>query len=268
MTKDGNIAWSFEAFVVKEADEIAQWHHDLEDAIRGKAMTRNDVHAAIKKYFTKIMAIADKDLLFKMHNNNIDDETFIIAMSRVVVNTLVNRIIECSLYNLNFLVENMSVEKTNVRDFFLNNSYEKDNIKYVISYEKNDKEAELGKALEKYPKLISEKVHHSMVVERMNLKGQYIIRKIFEAYYANPQQLPNHSIIQYLILVGKYKTKESAQKAYMQKGEGTIRAKSDSFLKSAKFDDLSKIILMRVICDHIASMTDSYAISEYHDLYE
>lgn len=29
-------AWSFEAFVVEQADEIAQCHHDVEDAIRGK----------------------------------------------------------------------------------------------------------------------------------------------------------------------------------------------------------------------------------------
>lgn len=30
-------AWSFEAFVVKEADKIAQRHHDLEDALLGGA---------------------------------------------------------------------------------------------------------------------------------------------------------------------------------------------------------------------------------------
>ena len=27
-------AWSFEGYVVERADDIAQWHHDLEDAVR------------------------------------------------------------------------------------------------------------------------------------------------------------------------------------------------------------------------------------------
>lgn len=41
-------AWSFEAFVVREADEIAQWHHDMEDALYSRAMTPKGVCSAIQ----------------------------------------------------------------------------------------------------------------------------------------------------------------------------------------------------------------------------
>ena len=44
---NNNPAWSFEAFVVKEADEIAQRHHDLEDAIRSGAISRKEVCSVI-----------------------------------------------------------------------------------------------------------------------------------------------------------------------------------------------------------------------------
>ena len=32
----------------------------------------------------------------------------------------------------------------------------------------------------------------------MNAKGKYIIKKLFQAYYSNPQQLDDSTIIQYM----------------------------------------------------------------------
>ena len=46
--KDGHQAWSFEGFVVEQADEIAQWHHDLEDALRSGAMSAKAVCRKIR----------------------------------------------------------------------------------------------------------------------------------------------------------------------------------------------------------------------------
>ena len=39
----------------------------------------------------------------------------------------------------------------------------------------------------------------------MNEKGKYIIRKLFEAYYAHPQQLPDGPILHLLVDCEKYK---------------------------------------------------------------
>ena len=102
----------------------------------------------------------------------------------------------------------------------------------------------------------------------MNTKGQYIIKKLFEAYYDNPQQLPNHSMVQFLISTDQYKSKESAMAQVSKFGEGVLRTKFMTYYKSKAYDTQeNKLKLIRVICDHIASMTDNYAIEEFQRLY-
>lgn len=44
-------AWSLESFVVAEADEIAQLHHDVEDAIRGGLISKEEIVKIIKTNF-------------------------------------------------------------------------------------------------------------------------------------------------------------------------------------------------------------------------
>ncbi|HYE11426.1 MAG TPA: dNTP triphosphohydrolase, partial [Patescibacteria group bacterium] len=265
---EDKIAWSFEAFVVAEADEIAQLHHDLEDAIRGHAMTKKEVCKTISDNLFGIMNEFDKIQFEKMKKKDIDDESFIITLSRVVVNTLVNRIIEKSLINLNILKERYHLTEENKVDFFLDCTPEQDDIKKAISYDSFQEDTRTFILLRKYSLIISTKVHNSLVVQRMNTKGQYIIKKLLQAYYANPQQLPNHSIIQYLIEVNEYKSKESAVTIFTTKGEGTVRTKFETFRKTKEYRSTeNKIKLMRVICDHIAGMTDNYAIEEFKRLY-
>ncbi len=263
-----SIAWSFEAFVVAEADEIAQLHHDLEDAIRGKAMTRDDVYKTVKSNLSGIMCDEDKTQLAKMHCKDIDDETYIILLSKVVVNTLVNQIIKRSLENFAYLQKKYAITTDTKINFFLTCDPRQDEIRKAISYDTFGNSTDIFKRLRKYSNVISVNVHNSNTVQRMNIKGQYIIKKIFQAYYSNPQQLPNHSIAQFLISAGQYKSKETAMKIFASKGEGAVRTKFDKFYKSSQFNNNKmELKLMRVICDHIASMTDNYAIEEFEKLY-
>lgn len=94
------MAWSFEAFVVAESDEIAQLHHDLEDAIRGNAMTRSEVIKTIKTNIGGILYDEDKLIFDRMRSRSLDDESFIVYLSRIVVNTLVSTLINASKSNL------------------------------------------------------------------------------------------------------------------------------------------------------------------------
>lgn len=266
--QDNNaMAWSFEAFVVAEADEIAQLHHDLEDAIRGNAMTRSEVLKTVKNNIGNIMCEEDKQFFSKMKSKCLDDESFIVFLSRIVVNTLVSKIIYASKKNLLNLKQNNNVSAETKIDFFKKNDPESDDIKKAISYCAYDENDNIFKELRKYSNTIASKVHNSLTVQRMNIKGQYIIRKLFQAYYANPQQLPNHSIVQFLIGENEYKSRESAAKAIKQLGEGVVRTKFNKYYKSKKYNEESKIGLMRVICDHISCMTDNYAIDEFKRLY-
>lgn len=261
-------AWSFEAFVVAEADEIAQLHHDLEDAIRGGAMSKEDVTQTIRKFLSKIMCNEDLALLKKMDTQTMDDETYIVYLSRVVVNTLVNNIIEVSIKNLNYLVNKYCLNEKNIISFFLEHKPTEPEIMNAISYTTLENPTDLFKKQRKYSETIATKVHNSYKVQRMNTKGQYVIKKLFQAYYANPQQLPNHSVIQYLIAMDQYASKENAMNTFVRKGEGVVRTKFVEFQKDKASQTIeAKIELMRVICDHIASMTDKYALEEFKRLY-
>lgn len=116
---------------------------------------------------------------------------------------------------------------------------------------------------EKFKNTIKASIHHSRNVERMNEKGKYIIRKLFEAYYAHPQQLPDGPILHLLVDLKstKYQNIDEAREA----GIGEARVEFDRIIKNPSIN--VECMLMRRICDHIASMTDHYAIEEYNNLY-
>lgn len=261
-------AWSFEAFVVAEADEIAQLHHDLEDAIRGGAMSRTEVTKTVENNISQLMSSEDMQLLKKMKSKLIDDDTYIVYLSKVVVNSLVNCIIDVSMENLKYIAQKYSLNKKNILDFFKEIKSNDQDITNAISYASLEKPTDLFKKQRKYSQTIATKVHNSFTVQRMNTKGQYVIRKLFEAYFSNPQQLPNHYIIQYLISMEQYSTKELAMRTFAKKGEGVVRTKFVEFQRREIAQSVeAKIELMRVICDHIASMTDKYALEEFKRLY-
>lgn len=260
-----NEAWSFEAFVVEIADEIAQWHHDMEDAIRGKAMSVAEVCQAIKDNLGAIMSNEHSETLSLLSKQQRLDRKYITDLSRIVVDTLVNRVVECSYYNLNKLWDIYIGEDESKKSAFFLNNYNCDEIRNAIGFEKaGDTNEEVCGLKSDYPNIISEKIHHSLVVERMNAKGQYIIKKLFQAYFSHPQQLPDSAVIRYMVDVGKYINLESAE----EDGMGAVRINLEKLLidKSA-YGIVEQIKLMRRICDHIAGMTDHYAIEEYNNLY-
>lgn len=112
-----------------------------------------------------------------------------------------------------------------------------------------------------FKETIKEMVHHSRDVERMNEKGKYIIRKLFEAYYSHPQQLPDGPIFHFMVDIGQWDNIDAAR----DEGAGKVRTDFEKVLTNPTV--IVKSVLMRRICDHIASMTDHYAIEEYNSLY-
>ena len=101
---NGGEAWSFESFVVAQADEIAQWHHDLEDALRSGSLSPKRINQIVEEILATIMSDPDKDLLLLMKDcsekDNYDEKKFVTLASKIVVNTLVTRIVKCSKQNL------------------------------------------------------------------------------------------------------------------------------------------------------------------------
>ena len=270
-------AWSFEAFVVKEADEIAQRHHDLEDALLGGAMNISDVYNAVQTTLDWLMSEEDRQKLQALSGRLYADRAYITTISSVVVNTLVSRVVRCSRENLAMLWEEVH-DKANPDEFFVDHSVCEEKIRQAIGYsvlgretdteiEKTCKEKEakrVEQTFKNFEQMIREKVHHSADVERMNAKGTYIIRKMFQAYYKHPQQLPDGVVLHYMIDIGRY---TSLKEAY-EKGIGTVRTEFEELITSKNgFTYECKIKLMRRICDHISGMTDRYALQEYGKLY-
>ena len=149
---------------------------------------------------------------------------------------------------------------------FLEHSWTEPEILASIKLRKiGDTNKEVSHLEADYPSIISEKIHHSRDVERMNAKGQYIIKKLFQAYFSHPQQLPDSIIAQYMIDIKQYENPQKADQA----GMGAVRLAFDQLHSDpTAFGVSEQIMLMRKICDHIAGMTDRYAIEEFKNLYE
>ncbi len=259
-------AWSFEGYIVKIADDIAQWHHDLEDAIRGNAIPIDKICNTITEAIGNSLSEEDKDLLVELSNTNSMTRKALAQLSHIVVNTLVNDLVMKSKENLNRLQKEISSYKSKT----------KEKEKSHILYSRYDELYKKGKITSSRESIISfsdkirpeifknsiiQSVHHSRNVERMNEKGKYIIKKLFQAYSSHPQQMPDGPILHFMVEIKEYKSLDEGYK----KGMGAVRTDFEKQLKNMKYPH--RIILMRRICDHIASMTDRYAIEEYGNLY-
>lgn len=268
-------AWSFEADIVRWSDDIAQWHHDFEDAMREEVLPVKNICKTIQDSLGDALEETDRKKLQifqqpankqndKGENGSNNDEQVlkmnrrcIAELSHIVVNTLVNDLIEYSNKNLN-----------NLKSFLLGKGLEDSeqiftgfaDLQYSLPRNKiiglSDK---INYGI--FKKTIKESIHHSRNVQRMNEKGKYIIRKLFEAYYSHPQQLPDGPILHLLVDIGVYQNIDEAK----NDGIGTARVNFENEMGHP--DAKMKCLLMRRICDHIASMTDHYAIEEYNNLY-
>jgi len=96
---------------------------------------------------------------------------------------------------------------------------------------------------------------HSEDVKRMDGKAEYVLRKIFEVYYHDPDQSPEGLLTRF---AGMPNTNKSA--AEMRKEVGYWdKVKEDSDKRHKEF--------VRAIVDYIAGMTDRFALREYDQMY-
>ena len=121
--------------------------------------------------------------------------------------------------------------------------------------------------------IIATRVIISSEVTQFDTSSKRVIEKLFKYYYNNPLSLPDNTLRRVYI-------------SYMKKGlsyvnfkEGNVNIIRDELEKITQTDlnDLDiderkeylekRKILVRCIADHIGGMTDSYAIQEYHKLY-
>lgn len=245
--------WTIEAIVVAIADEIAQRQHDIEDGIYAGVIDTSEL-------ITKIYEFLEIEI-----DINIDSRKSIIIsrLSKEIVNLYVNKAID-SLKQVLFNIRHQYLAERQW-DFWGNHAdiYEKltDNGKKNIidvfwfddGFKKKDKD---------FQKYLSSRILQTQLAQSMDSKAEYIIKKLFKAYLTNPQQLPDQTIVAIINAYDKDLIKESEPfvvKKCIARGE-----LKDKF---AKRDDKLKQVMLRVICDYIAGMTDNYAIRQYEKLY-
>ena len=256
-------AWSLESFVVAEADEIAQRHHDVEDAIRGGLISKEEIVRIIKDNFANYLK--DRDNSELKNSAMLDTETFIAIISRIIVNMFVTNLLNASIININEFIYSEELKQTTFAKYVEKHKPD-EKIKNLISYETPGKKSGFIDSAKSFEKTITSRVLSSYDIQSADAKGKYIIRKIFQAYYHTPEQLPNHCAYEFLIASepASYSQKQLLQLANAE-GVGSVR---DTFIKRLESGQKrERLILMRVICDYIAGMTDAYAKKAYEALY-
>lgn len=232
--------WSFEGLIVALADEIAQRHHDIEDSLTYNIIERAELLNEINNIFNDVVKRDDKENLKKL-NESVNEplQAFINHFSRFIVNL--------------YVVDAITQTKTNMREF--GNEYNISSgeafaeIKPTILVERArtvvDFSTNMQRADERFKQFLKDSVLGSHSAQRMDGKGQYIIRRIFEAYMSNPCQLPDDVIQSFYNNIG-VQGKRSDLKGHVSGNENQ---------------------LMRTIADYIGGMTDSCAYSQFNLLY-
>lgn len=252
---------TLEGQVVAIADEIAQRGHDLDDALSSGAMQFED----FQKYLTvkKMKELADivnrvnDDIIAMNHNHRRFVDENELRNSRTVsaiVSYFINDVI---IY---------SAEKINKYDYseFEDNDYRVS--KEIISF--SETAATLNKYLET---IITSKVINSPEVSLFDNNAHTIVKGLFKAYYNNPRLL--HKGTQRKLYINLRNVSQNV--VDFEYGNYEIIKEEFDLITGYDFNNDStselakeyyekRCVLVRIICDFIAGMTDTYASNEYN----
>ena len=261
-------SWSFEAFVVKYADEIAQRHHDIEDGIISNNLEPFDFIEEFNGLFSESDFYSEnfksghfKDNIDKLKcetkdKNLIELEYLLPMLSGFILDFYVQNYIIFTAEKLNVFIKKQSIKSSEDFQKIKEEIWKKDSegIREMMTFDKIFEDPDT-----KLKILLKNRIVNSHKAQEMDAKGSYIIRKLFKTYLAAPNQLPDDVLK--IILRGKnLGIKINASKDSI----GEFRNDLDKIITKNDNDHLD---LCRNICDHISSMTDRYALKQYEKLY-
>lgn len=280
-------AWSVEAFLVKWADEIAQRHHDIEDAYFQKIMTPKQIVTLLER-FNNLTQEEDRHFYEEMREigdnyENLDRmsrELFPWCLTNFVINVYVCNVVREFQKCVEDLVENKAITSNETFAQKYASISEKE-IRHMFSLE----DTAISEADSILNKELKYAILDSYEVQRMDGKSEYIVRRLLRAYKSNPQQLPN-KYLNHLMQTELQNLISSREKKFLldmvneKLGYGTdseevqrwhdyqCRNALRILLDDVKAEKMILPALMRVVFDYIASMTDDSAYEEYKELYE
>jgi len=289
-------SWSFEGIVVNIADEIAQFHHDIEDSIYMNIISLDEATNYIKKCFDEYIQDIQDETVQDEYNRLMDciktaktDVSFMSYSSKMIINFLVNNLVISSRKNLLEFADEKGI--TSHKDFI--EYYEHADVKTLFDKDESKVEDDallnvennrficfsnaMKDPINDLKKTFYNRVIHSEEVQKLNNLGERIIYGLFYALYENPRLLPDKTV---LLLANRYEgipefrkaieiyqdkkyKKRNAYDSKMKESFGEIR----NHINIIKSTLENKKILMRTICDHISGMTDGYALNLHREIY-
>lgn len=274
---------TIEALIVELSDEIAQRHHDVEDALEINIISFGELLNKLKLYYSDFL--------------NEDNSSFLMDAQAYRE----NKDIAVSMLG-SFIINLLSWEAINMINIQLGEIEDKYNITCREDFERLKRDKEFCQMLrntigfknnllerkdKEFKNYICGRILHSHKVQCMDGKGSYVIRELFKAYLDNPQQLPDKTIMKLFNNIERYISEnrkeefdddmESLREFIEELHERTENV--DCLMKIGEIRDILeelnsanniryKQVLMRTICDYIAGMTDKYALDIYAELYE
>lgn len=220
-------SFTLEGQVVAIADEIAQCTHDLEDGIRSGIISINN----LKEIELVKKIIIDRGIIADKIKTTIDARNTLI---KVMVGYLID-----DVYCASKTILAEKYKDADVPEFKdINDVYNDKLITFSIG---------IKDLVESLSKQIVQWILVSQQISQSDSKAEYFIKQLFKAYYKHPLELPDYILKRYYSKIGKEYSR--------------VRVRDDIAMLRNDID------FVRLICDHIGSMTDQYVEREYKKLY-
>ena len=239
--------YTVEADIVAIADEVAQRQHDILDAYIMGVLSYRDIQS-----YAKRMLKGQKEA-FDIPDSSIDKDYRAVQQLAISITE----------YYLRDIIETTRKKGGAVSDDQLNDKQQLK--KLLMSSKLVSMSEELQKRDKQLKKILKTSVLNSHHVQRLDGVAEYIITKLYEAYISNPMQLHDPTVVAIMNRYMKAVKRRTRYKNQSRNDCGRARITLNRLL--SKDDEVIKAILLRGITDHIAGMTDTYAMQEYKQLY-
>ena len=254
-------SFTIEAIVVRMADEIAQRHHDIEDGILAKIISKSELADLLYSKFSRILSPQQKTKITKLKNKSSNKE-FIHDFSNLVIDFYVNQLISSVTQKLIPIIERYNIASAiDWQEKKILISKQEDIFK-LVDFSDEFKLCDIE--IRNFLKL---RILNSHLAQTMDSKANFIIRNIFKALISNPTQLPDNTII---TLFNNLYSKKEFENVYKNKSEkslaGIFRLELIE-LQNSSGNKNYQPYLIRTITDYIAGTTDLYALDIYKKMY-
>ncbi len=256
---ESDFCTTLEGQVVAIADEIAQRGHDMDDAFSSGSLTPEK----LEKYLAIKKAEPISDLVHEADNSVKKAEE--LRCWPIDANSLKHSKIVSDL--IDYLTSDVIRSSRDAMDNYDKDAFDRDGhivMKKVIDFSPD------GRRLNEYLEtIINNRVINSPEVSLFDSNAATIVAGLFEAYYRNPLLLHEGTRRRLYIALRKVSNNvvdfESGNHNIIRNELMLISQKNFGEKSGESYEEYleKRIVLIKVICDFIAGMTDSYAIREY-----